>query len=126
MAEELSTRPLLWVSSSKKDLLEMPIEVRREFGHGLYQVQLGRLPKSGKPLTGFGGTSVVELVEDHESSTYRAVYTVRYSEVVIVLHVFQKKSKQGKKTDKKDIDLIKSRLKIAEELHIEWQRNKKK
>jgi phage-related protein len=126
MTNELSTRPLLWVASSKRDLMEMPDEPRREFGHGLHVAQLGKLPKSGKPLTGFGGISVMELVEDHESSTYRAVYTVRYPEVVAVLHVFQKKSKQGKKTDKKDIDLIKSRLKIAEEMYIEWKRSKKK
>src|SRR5437016_5219151 len=107
-------RPVLWISSSKRDLTEMPAEVRRKFGHGLHEAQIGKNPKIGKVLSGFGNASIIELVEDHESGTYRAVYTVRFADVVIVLHAFQKKSKKGIHTDKQDIKLIKARLKIAE------------
>ena len=70
-------------------------------------------PPNAKPLRGFGGASVLEVVEDHDGSTYRAVYTVKFQGIVYVLHVFQKKSKRGIATPKHDIDLIKARLKIA-------------
>ena len=84
-------------------------------GYALYQAQLGLKHSSAKPLRGFGGASVLEIVEDHQSDTYRAVYTVKFSEFIYVLHAFQKKSKKGIATPKPDIDLIKTRLKTAEE-----------
>lgn len=84
-------------------------------GYALYQVQVGQKAHSAKPLRGFGGAGVLEIVEDHQTDTYRAVYTVKFSEVVYVLHAFQKKSKRGMATPKPDIDLIKRRLKMAEE-----------
>lgn len=68
-------------------------------------------------LKGFGGAGVLELIEDDRSGTYRAVYTVRFATAVYVLHVFQKKSKQGIATPHQDIELVRSRLKVAEELH---------
>lgn len=119
-------RSLLWVASSKRDLLDMPEKVRSEFGHGLHQAQIGAIPSIGKVLSGFGGASVTELVLDHQGDTYRAVYTVRFKEVVIVLHAFQKKSKKGIKTPKQDIDLIRSRLKMAEEIYNEWKTKQNK
>lgn len=72
---------------------------------------------SAKPLKGFGGANVVELVDDHQGDTYRAVYTVKFESAIYVLHAFQKKSKQGIKTPQADIDLVKRRLKAAEEDH---------
>jgi phage-related protein len=84
-------------------------------GYALYQAQVGLKAPTAKPLRGFGGTSVLEVVEDHQTDTYRAVYTVKFSELVYVLHAFQKKSKKGIATPKPDIDLIRRRLKIAEE-----------
>jgi phage-related protein len=84
-------------------------------GYALYQAQVGRKAPSAKPLTGFGGARVLEIVEDHKTDTYRAVYTVKFSELVYVLHAFQKKSKKGIATPKPDIDLIKKRLRLAEE-----------
>jgi phage-related protein len=84
-------------------------------GYALYQAQAGLKTSSAKPLRGFGGASILEIVEDHQTDTYRAVYTVKFSELVYVLHAFQKKSKKGIATPKPDIDLIKRRLRVAEE-----------
>ena len=78
-----------------------------------------------KPLRGFGGAGVLEIVEDHSSGTYRAVYTVRFAGRIYVLHAFQKKSRSGIKTPKSEIDLVKARLRIAAELQEEWLRKQK-
>jgi phage-related protein len=95
----------------------LPKEVRRTFGVALYAVQVGEMPPIAKPLRGFGGAGVLELIEDDADGTYRAVYTVRYVTAVYVLHVFQKKSKRGRETPQHDIDVIRERLKRAAELH---------
>ncbi|MGH2613012.1 MAG: type II toxin-antitoxin system RelE/ParE family toxin [Rhabdochlamydiaceae bacterium] len=100
MREEALERPLMWVASSKNDLMDMPDDVRRDFGHGLYQAQIGKHPDIGKPMSGFGGANVVELIKDHKGDTFRAVYTVRFADVIAILHAFQKKSKKGKETPK--------------------------
>ena len=84
-------------------------------GYALYQAQLGLKAVSAKPLRGFGGAGILEIVDNYETDAYRAVYTVKFSEFVYVLHSFQKKSKKGIATPKPDIDLIKKRLNIAEE-----------
>ena len=84
-------------------------------GYALYQAQLGLKAPSAKALRGFGGASVLEIVEDHQTDTYRAVYTVKFAELVYVLHAFQKKSKKGIATPKPELDLIKKRLRAAEE-----------
>jgi phage-related protein len=95
--------------------------VRREIGQALYAAQEGETDPAAKPLRGFGGASVLEIVAEHRSDTWRAVYTVRYPEAVYVLHAFQKKSKHGIATPKKDIDLIRQRLTEAERLHRQRQ-----
>ena len=110
-------RPLLWIASSRKDLREFPEGVQDEAGYDLWLVQQGGMPVTAKVLKGFGGPDLLELVEDYSSDTYRVIYTVRFSEVVYVLHAFQKKSKHGIKTPKKELDLIRSRLRIAEQDH---------
>ncbi len=114
-----SERPVIWVGSSRRDLRGFPREVRRELGQALYTAQQGETDPSAKPLKGFGGGSVLEIVVDEEGGTWRAVYTVRYREAIYVLHAFQKKSKRGIATPKKDIDLIRRRLAEAERLHGE-------
>jgi phage-related protein len=81
----------------------------------LFQAQLGGKAPSAKPLSGFGGAGVLEITEDFQTNTYRAVYTVKFAKLVYVLHVFQKTSKKGIATPKADVDLIKTRLKIAEQ-----------
>jgi len=106
-------RPLLWVGSSKKDLLELPVPVRRFFGHALDFAQRGEQHGAAKVLKGFGGAGVLEVVEDDADGTYRAVYTVRFREAVFVLHVFQKKSKRGIATPQADMAVIRQRLKVA-------------
>src|SRR6266852_3611153 len=114
-------RPLLWMGSSRTDLRGFPRQVRRDIGKALYAAQQGETDPAAKPLRGFGGASVLEIVADQEGGTWRAVYTVRYREAVYVLHAFQKKSKRGIATPKKDIDLIRRRLAEAERLHRERQ-----
>ncbi len=102
--------------------MDMPAEVITNFGFGLFQAQLGVHPDIAKTLSGFGGANVIELIQDHTSGTFRAVYTVRFSDAIVVLHAFQKKSKRGIGTPKQDMDLIRSRLKLAEELYKDWKR----
>lgn len=114
---ETKPRLVVWIGSSRRDMQAMPREVRRSFGVALYAVQIGLTPPIAKVLKGFGGAGVLELIEDDAGGTYRAVYTVSYASAVYVLHVFQKKSTRGKQTSQRDIDLIRERLKRANEIH---------
>ena len=107
-------KQLEWVASSKKDLLALPPDVRRFFGHALDLAQHGEQHDAAKALKGFGGAGVLEIIEDATGGTYRAVYTVKFAEAVFVLHCFQKKSKHGISTPKEDMDIIRTRLKVAE------------
>jgi phage-related protein len=106
---------VLWVGSSKKDLMAMPNEVKSAFGFALYLAQQGKKHQNAKPLKGFSGAGVIEVVEDCLGDTFRAVYTVKIAEVIYVLHCFQKKSKRGIETPKQEIDLIRDRLKMAQD-----------
>ena len=106
-------KPLRWIASSRKDYGEFPDEVQEQFGFELFLARTGLHPPSAKPLKGMGG-GVVELIDDFDGDTYRAVYTVRFSAAIYVLHAFKKKSKKGIKTSQGDVDLIKRRLKDAE------------
>jgi phage-related protein len=110
-------RPCIFVGPSRRELKALPEEVRAEIGHALYEAQCGDEPVSAKALKGFGGRGVLEIVEDFDGETYRAIYTVRFTEAVYVLRVFQKKSKKGIETPKVEIELIKRRLRTAEEDH---------
>jgi phage-related protein len=114
-------KPLFWVGSSKKNLKGFPLEVRRTMGFALFQAQAGGKHADAKPLKGFGGASVLEVVADQEGSTFRAVYTVKFAGAVYVLHAFQKKAKKGVKTPRAELDLIRKRLKAAEEHYEEWR-----
>ena len=109
-------KTLAWLGSSKKDLMALPMDVRKFFGHALDFAQRGEQHDAAKILKGFGGAGVMEIVEDDRGGTYRAVYTVKLKEAVFVLHVFQKKSKRGIATPKPDMDIIRERLKVAEKL----------
>jgi phage-related protein len=108
-------KPVVWIASSLDDLKEFPDEVQGEFGYALHLAQQGQKSDSAKPLHGFTGASVVELVEAFDGNAYRCVYTVRFQSAVYVLHAFQKKSHKGGKTDPRDIDLVERRLKRAAE-----------
>ena len=111
--EKSSKRLLFWVGSSLKDLTKLPQEVQQTFNFGLIQTAKGLKHIDAKPLKGLGGNNVLEIVENHRSGTYRAVYTVRFKKAVYVLHVFQKKSKRKIATPKEEMDLIEQRLKRA-------------
>jgi phage-related protein len=110
-------KELVWMGSTRRDMRELPKSVRRGFGVALFAAQTGTTPPTAKPLKGFGGAGVLELIEDDQGGTYRAVYSVRYATAIYVLHVFQKKSKRGKATPQPDIDLVELRLKRVAELH---------
>ena len=118
-------KPLEWIGSSRKDLMALPMDVRRFFGYALSLAQAGDQHDAAKVLKGFHGASVVEVVEDDAGGTYRAVYTVKFKEAVFVLHCFQKKSKRGIATPTEDMDIIHSRLKVAEAFAKELRNEKK-
>jgi len=117
-------KPLFWIGRSYDDLLACPPEVRRTFGFALGLAQQGGKFVDAKPLKGFGGAGVLEVVEDWQSDTFRCVYSVKFAGAVYVLHTFQKKSKRGSKTPKQEIDLVKERLKRAEEHYRQWNQEK--
>jgi phage-related protein len=106
---------LEWVASSKKDLLAMPVKVIDLFGYALHLAQQGGKHSQAKPLKGFGSAGVLELVENNDGNTYRTVYTVKFGDAVYVLHCFQKKSHKGIGTPQHDIELIRDRLKLAQQ-----------
>lgn len=116
--------PLEWIASSHKDLMALPVGVRRLFGYALSLAQSGDRHDYAKVLKGFGGGGVLEVLEDAASGTYRAIYTVKFEEAVFVLHCFQKKSKRGIATPKEDMDIIRARLKVAEALAKELRNGK--
>jgi len=117
--ENPQPKPLEWVGSSLDDLSEFPGPVKRTVGFALRAAQNGEKSPDAKPLKGFGGASVLEIIDDHDDDTYRAVYTVRFAGVVYVLHAFQKKSKHGIATPQHDIELIRRRLETARRMHEE-------
>src|SRR5215468_5273918 len=112
MEEQL--KPVRWIASSRQDVRSFPVSVKKEIGHALYAAQKGETDPAAKPLKGFGGRGVLEIVTDHQGDTWRSVYTVRFEGAIYVLHAFQKKSKKGMATPKKEIDLIHQRLAEAE------------
>ncbi len=108
-------KPVRFVGSSLGDLRALPLQAQRDIGFALYEAQIGGKSYHAKPLKGFKGAGVLEVVEDLDGDTYRAVYTVKLADAVYVLHVFQKQSKRGIATPQVDLDLIKSRLNLAEQ-----------
>lgn len=112
----LKRRDLFWIGTTLDDVRAFPEEVRREVGHALHLAQLGEKSPAAKPLRGFKGAGVLEVVEAFEGNAYRAVYTVRFASGVYALHAFQKKSHRGIATDRPDIELVEKRLREAEEI----------
>jgi phage-related protein len=114
-------KPVRWMGASLRDLRSCPREVRTDIGHALFTAQEGKTDPAAKPLKGFGGASVLEIVSSHHGNAWRGVYTVRFHDAIYVLHVFQKKSTKGIATPTKEIDLIKRRLVEAEQDYKERQ-----
>jgi phage-related protein len=125
MVDAPTLKPVVWIGSAKDDLSGFPEEVRDMMGYALFVAQQGGKHRDAKPLKGFGGAGVLEIVEDHDGDTYRAVYTVRLAGVVYALHAFQKKAKAGIKTPKAEIELIKARLRRAQEHYAERRKGTK-
>ena len=116
-------KPLVWAGSSKRDLLNFPSPVVDSVGWALSVAQFGGKHVSAKPWTG-DGSGVLEIVEDHRGDTYRAVYTVRFSQAIYVLHAFQKKSTRGISTSQRDKEMIARRLKAAEhDYEVQYGKN---
>ena len=123
--DENQPKPVRWVGSSKEDLSDFPEDVRRRVGGALWEAQVGRKARYAKPFKGFGDASVLEIVDDFDGDTFRAVYTVHFAKAVYVLHAFQKKSKRGSATPKAELDLIDQRLKRAKEDYEQWSKSEK-
>ncbi len=107
-------KPVVWIASARSDLKTFPKAVQRHVGQALYAAQRGEEYPSVKALKGFGGRSVLEIVIAYDRDAYRLVYTVRFPNVIYVLHAFQKKSKKGSATPEREIDLVRRRLSVAE------------
>ena len=118
-------KPVRWIGSSRDDLKAFPRDVQRSVGIALWAAQTGGKASYVKPLKGFAGAGVLEIVDDFDGDTYRAVYTVRFAGVIYVVHAFQKKSKRGIATPKSEIEKIEQRLKRAKEDYELWQRSAK-
>jgi phage-related protein len=113
-------KPLVWVGSCRKDLQTFPQPVQRIVGYALHVAQIGGRHPTTATLKGHHGAGVVEIIEDHDGDTFRLVYTVRLKERIYALHAFQKNSKRGISTPKKELDMIQRRLREAEEIHRRW------
>jgi phage-related protein len=111
---ETPIKPVEWIASSYKDFTAFPEDVQDEMGYALYIAQVGGKHGAVKPLKGFGGAGVLEVVSNHVGDTFRTVYTVKFANAIYVLHAFQKKSKEGIKTPAEDMALIEKRLKVAQ------------
>jgi phage-related protein len=118
-------KPVEWVGSAKEDLSDMPSDVKAVLGLALFEAQTGGKHQDAKPMRGFKGAGILEIIDDFDGDTYRAVYTVKFESVIYVLHAFQKKSKKGSKTPQHDMSLIKSRLKLAEQHYEENYKEQK-
>jgi phage-related protein len=118
-------KPVRWVGGSKDDLSRFPPDVRRRVGGALWEAQIGRKAPYAKPLKGFAGAGILEIVDDFDGDTFRAVYTVRFAMAVYVLHAFQKKSKRGIATPRLETDLIERRLLGAREDYERWSKSGK-
>lgn len=111
----LYRRPIFWIAGCKKDLQQLPDEVKDTMGYALYLAQIGRKHPQAKPLKGFHGAGILEIVDDDGCGTYRAVYCVQFKHAVYVLHAFQKKSSSGISTPQTDMEKVKARLKAAQQ-----------
>jgi len=107
------SKDIIWVSSSLEDLKRFPESVQKVMGFALFQAQCGGKHLQAKPLKGFGGAGVLEIIEDFDGNAFRTMYTVRFADAVYVLHAFQKRSKRGTKTPNREMDVVRARLRMA-------------
>jgi phage-related protein len=120
---EPSLKPVHWVASSRKDLTTFPEAVQRAMGYALFRAQEGKKASSAKPWRGLvKGAGVLEIVENHDTNTFRVLYTVRFAGAVYVLHAFQKKSRKGVATPRHEVELIRARYELAKEHYEQWRK----
>lgn len=119
------SKPLIWIGDTRKCLKDFPAEVQDFMGFALRYAQSGGKHPNAKPLKGFEGAGVIEVIDNYDSDTYRAVYTVRFAKVVYALHAFKKKSKQGIKTPQQEMDTINKRYTQAKQQYNEWLNNER-
>ena len=124
MDEEI--KPVEWLGSTLGDLRVLPDPVQDDFGYALYLAQTGDKHPRAKPLRGYHGAGVLEVVRQHDAEAYRAIYTVRFTEAVYVLHVFQKKSSSGIATPVAEMRVVEARMKEAVRRHSEWEKESTK
>ncbi|MDX2225272.1 MAG: type II toxin-antitoxin system RelE/ParE family toxin [Rhodospirillaceae bacterium] len=120
MSRPDTIKSLRWMGDSRENLRCFPKSVRRRIGFAIYAAQEGGKLSFVKPMRGFGGAGVLEIVVESHGNAYRGVYAVKFASAVYVLHVFQKKSKRGIATPKAELDLIRARLAHAEQEHRAW------
>jgi phage-related protein len=116
MTDFPALKPVVWIGPSRRAFRALPRPVKSRMGYALYVAQHGGKHRDAKPLKGFGGAGMVEIVSDFDGDTFRAVYTVRFAAAVYVLHVFQKKSKTGRATPKSEMELIEKRLREVQRI----------
>ena len=110
------SRDIIWISSSLEELKRFPELVQKVMGFALFQAQCGEKHLQARPLKGLGGAGVLEIIEDFDGNAFRTVYSVRFSDAVYVLHAFQKRSKKGIETPKREMDVVRARLRMARDL----------
>lgn len=113
-------KPLVWIGSSRKDFMEFPAAVRKSVGYALYLAQIGEKSPRAKPLAGFGGAGVLEIVDSFDGDSFRAVYTLKFEGRVYALHVFQKKSRRGIATPQQEMNVVRARFARAQAEHEAW------
>lgn len=113
----MAQQGLEFVGRCQRDIADFPEEVQETIAFALLEAQDGHKHPDAKPLTGFGGAGVLEISESFRTDAYRVVYTTNFSGMIYVLHAFKKKSTRGIATSKRDLDLIRSRLKDAAAIH---------
>lgn len=116
-------KPLFWIATARRDLKRFSVDARNVFGYALSQAQNGGKHPDAKPLKGFGGAGVLEVLTQQQGNAFRVAYSVRFAGAVYVLHAFQKKSKRGIQTPLEELQLIRSRLKTAEEHYEAWRKS---
>jgi len=119
MRQQPGMKPVVWVGTSRKDLKDFPDGAQDKIGTALQRTQYGSRPASVRTLSGFGSANVAEIKVSDDGDAYRAVYTARFAEYIFVLHAFQKKSSHGAETAKRDVEMIRVRLKLAEAMYEE-------
>ena len=125
MPSRAPPKPVRSVGSCKEDVSGFPDDVKRRIGLALFEAQMGRKASYAKPLRGYGGAGVLDVVDDFDGDTFRAIYTVRFAEMVYVLHAFQKKSRRGIATPKAEVELIRLRFWRAAEDYERWRESEK-